>query len=65
MITFKINGELVNTQPQSIEQLVKDRIGSDEGVAVAIDGVVVPRSQWSREIESGNEVDVLTAVQGG
>ena len=65
MITFKINGELVNTQPQSIEQLVKDRIGSDEGVAVAIDGSVVPRSQWSREIESGNEVDVLTAVQGG
>ncbi len=65
MITFKINGELVNTQPQSIEQLVKDRIGSDEGVAVAIDGAVVPRSQWSREIESGNEVDVLTAVQGG
>ena len=65
MITFKINGELVNTQPQSIEQLVKDRIGSDEGVAVAIDGAVVTRSQWSREIESGNEVDVLTAVQGG
>ena len=65
MITFKINGELVNTQPQSIEQLVKDRIGSDEGVAVAIDGAVVPRSQWSREIESGNEVDVLTEVQGG
>ena len=48
MITFKINGELVNTQPQSIEQLVKDRIGSDEGVAVAIDGAVVPRSQWSQ-----------------
>ena len=65
MITFKINGELVHTQTQSIEQLVKDRIGSDEGVAVAIDGVVAPRSQWSREIESGNEVDVLTAVQGG
>ncbi|HLR47676.1 MAG TPA: sulfur carrier protein ThiS [Corynebacterium sp.] len=65
MITFKINGELVNTQPQNIKQLVKDRIGSDEGVAVAIDGAVVPRSQWSREIESGNEVDVLTAVQGG
>ena len=65
MITFKINGELVHTQTQSIEQLVKDLIGSDEGVAVAIDGAVVPRSQWSREIESGNEVDVLTAVQGG
>ena len=47
MITFNFNGELVETQPQSIEQLVKERIGSAEGVAVAVGGAVVPRSQWN------------------
>ena len=65
MITFNFNGELVETQPQSIEQLVKERIGSDEGVAVAVGGAVVPRSQWNRDIRPGDVVDVLTAVQGG
>lgn len=65
MITFSFNGEKVEVQPQSIEQFVRERIGSDEGVAVAVDGAVVPRSGWSREIQSGNVLDVLTAVQGG
>lgn len=65
MISFRFNGEDVKAQPQSIEQFVHARIGSDEGVAVAVDGAVVPRSQWGREIESGNVLDVLTAVQGG
>ncbi|MGO2572787.1 MAG: sulfur carrier protein ThiS [Corynebacterium casei] len=65
MISFRFNGEEVKAQPQSIEQFVHERIGSDEGVAVAVDGAVAPRSQWGREIESGNILDVLTAVQGG
>lgn len=65
MITFNFNGEKVEAQPQSIEQFVHERIGSDEGVAVAVDGAVVPRSQWNRDIQSGNVLDVLTAVQGG
>lgn len=65
MISFRFNGEEVNAQPQSIEQFVHDRIGGDEGVAVAVNGAVVPRSQWGREIQSGNVLDVLTAVQGG
>ena len=65
MITFNFNGEMVETQPQSIEQLVKERIGNAEGVAVAVGGAVVPRSQWNRDIQPDDVVDVLTAVQGG
>ena len=56
---------MVETQPQSIEQFINERIGSDEGVAVAVGGAVVPRSQWNRDIQPGDVVDVLTAVQGG
>jgi sulfur carrier protein len=36
------------------------------GVAVAVDGEVVPRASWSRtELVEGARVEVLTAVQGG
>ena len=36
------------------------------GVAVALDGQVVPRNQHQdTEIPAGAEVEVLTAVQGG
>lgn len=36
------------------------------GVAVAVDGEVVPRGAWaSTELEDGQRVEVLQAVQGG
>jgi sulfur carrier protein len=36
------------------------------GVAVALDGEVVPRGEWaSTEVRDGQQVEVLRAVQGG
>jgi len=36
------------------------------GVAVALDGAVLPRSQWAAtELREGARLEVLTAVQGG
>lgn len=36
------------------------------GVAVAVDGEVVPRGRWADTLlESGQRVEVLQAVQGG
>ena len=36
------------------------------GVAVAVDGEVVPRGQWTRTaLASGQHIEVLQAVQGG
>jgi sulfur carrier protein len=35
------------------------------GVAVAVDGEVVPRGEWSQELHEGQQVEVLHAVQGG
>ena len=36
------------------------------GVAVAVDGEVVPRSEWAeRRLEEGARVEVVGAIQGG
>jgi sulfur carrier protein len=36
------------------------------GVAVAVDGEVVPRGRWGdTELREGQQVEVLRAVQGG
>lgn len=38
----------------------------DTGVAVAVDGEVVPRVDWTAtDLAEGARVEVLTAVQGG
>ena len=37
-----------------------------KGVAVAVDGEVVPKAQWAgTALVDGARVEVLTAVQGG
>ncbi|MDD7967333.1 sulfur carrier protein ThiS [Actinomycetospora lemnae] len=38
----------------------------ERGVAVAVDGTVVPRASWATvQLIEGSRVEVLTAVQGG
>ena len=38
----------------------------ERGVAVAVDGEVVPRGAWAQTpLEDGQRVEVLQAVQGG
>ena len=40
--------------------------GEARGVAVAVDGEVIPRGQWeATRLEEGQRVEVLQAVQGG
>lgn len=40
--------------------------GGSLGVAVAVNAAVVPRSRWGEtRLSAGDEVEILTAVQGG
>jgi sulfur carrier protein len=41
-------------------------LGEGRGVAVAVDAEVVPRSEWGEtRLESGQQVELLAAMQGG
>ena len=54
--------------PAVVADLVQAVCGTRDGtgLAVALDGVVVPRSRWeSTGVRDGARVDVVTAVQGG
>jgi sulfur carrier protein len=40
--------------------------GAARGVAVAVDGEVVPRGEWEeRRLSGGEKVEVVRAIQGG
>ncbi|MEV0295707.1 sulfur carrier protein ThiS [Nocardia sp. NPDC050710] len=36
-----------------------------QGVALAVDGAVFPKSRWDEPVGRGWTIEVLTAVQGG
>ena len=52
--------------PVSVGALVATVTDARRGVAVAVNGEVVPRSGWDdAELHAGDRVEVLTAAQGG
>ncbi len=50
----------------SLAQVVARLTSADRGIAVALNGTVVPRPRWETiTLSDDDHVEVLTAVQGG
>ncbi len=64
-----LNGQRSDTRPGETLLAVLVRLGLDErarGVAVAVDGEIVPRAGWDAyALPEDAHVEVLTAMQGG
>jgi sulfur carrier protein len=67
MISVFVNGE-AQTVPEGrlLSELVDAHTTSRSGIAVAVDGEVVPRAAWpGHPLAEGARIEILTAVQGG
>ncbi len=66
---IELNGEMVELGDAATLAEAARAAGAPEsarGVAVALDGEVVPRSEWeSTPLRDGAAVEVLAAIQGG
>ncbi len=62
-----LNGERRSVPDEANLAAVLEQFrAAPEGVAVAVDGAVVPRASWSATaVRPDAVVEVLTAVQGG
>jgi sulfur carrier protein len=62
-----VNGEYRTVPgPASVADLVRELARQPRGIAVAVNGDVVPRTRWGdRVLADGDAVEILTAVQGG
>lgn len=62
-----VNGRVQGLPPATtVAELVAAWCDSPEGVAVARNREIVPRSQWTfTELEPGDHVEIVTAAAGG
>lgn len=51
--------------PITVRELLERLELPCQGVALAVNGAVFPKSRWDEQVERDWEIDVLTAVQGG
>ncbi|MGH3988878.1 MAG: sulfur carrier protein ThiS [Pseudonocardiaceae bacterium] len=66
-MTITVNGRPWDLPDGATLADVLERFGAPScGVAVALDGAVVPRVSWpATSLRPGARIEVLTAVQGG
>ena len=66
-ISIHLNGEACETAAATLAELLQDRgVRTGGWVAVARNGAVVPRAAWdSTALDPGDDVEVVTALQGG
>jgi sulfur carrier protein len=61
-----VNGAERDVEVADVAALVAQLTEARRGVAVAVNGEVVPRSAWTgAPLRDGDRVEVLTAAQGG
>ncbi len=68
-VHVSVNGAPREVEPDATVETVVLALGvpgGGRGVAVAVDGEVIPRGQWSsRPVCEGARLEVVVAVQGG
>ena len=67
-MTITINNKQVEVVAQEVlQQIVFDQVGENpKGIAVAINGQVIPKDSWSEtSINENDELLIIKATQGG
>jgi sulfur carrier protein len=66
-VVVEINGRATTLDAgRSVADAVAQLTPAPAGVAVAVNGAVVPRSAWAEHLlVDGDRAEILTAVQGG
>lgn len=67
MTAATVNGAPAELAPgTTVADLVASWCRSPRGVAVAVNGAVVPRSTWdATTLAAGDEIEIVTAAAGG
>jgi len=63
---LRVNGEITEAFNGTLDELLVLLNIRTSGVAVAIDGVVIPRSEWKdTPVPADGAVEIVTAAAGG
>ena len=67
-LEIQVNGQDVSATAATIAELLAEQAieMGQRGIAVALNGSVVPRSAWGETaLSSGDSVEIVRAMQGG
>jgi sulfur carrier protein len=66
--SIRVNGEIERLSAATLTALLREKAIAPEakGVAIAVNGTVVPRAAWpATKLSAGDQVEIVRARQGG
>ncbi len=61
-----LNGRGIETSARTIAELLREADAPQNGVAIARNQSVVRRGEWEQvQLEDGDKIEIIRAVQGG
>ncbi len=65
-MNITLNGHATEVEADTLSEIVRTVTSRRTGVAAAVGGQVVPRSEWDTTVvHDGDVIEVVAAVQGG
>ncbi|AWP34758.1 sulfur carrier protein ThiS [Pantoea eucalypti] len=62
----QLNGRTIETDAGTLAELLQEQQIDPRSVAAALNGEFVPRSRYaSQQLEAGNQLEILSPMQGG
>lgn len=63
---IKLNGQDVETQSKTLQQLIAEQLDDTDHIAVAYNKTIIPQSSWSEQNLKDNDViEIVHAIVGG
>lgn len=65
---LKVNGDMVDTQAVTLEELLQEFEinGNGKGTAIAVNDSVVPKTKWDKQkLRKDDRIEIIRATQGG
>lgn len=63
---LEINGNIEEVQSNNVEAMLDELKMNKQGIAVAINEAVVPKSMWAKfQINEQDKIMIITATAGG
>jgi len=67
-MNLTVNGQPTTLQSSTVTELLEQQgiIPTQQGTAVAVNDTVIPRRNWpTHQLQEGDRIEVITAMQGG
>ena len=63
---IELNGRVIDTTARTLDELLQEQQIDHATVATALNGEFVPRARYaSQPLAAGNQIEVLSPMQGG